>query len=336
MSKLKRLTQKSKFSSFFDRAEKLLAEKEQAINLTTLTKEVARLIMESLSEVESSMLADIRIKETEFLELNSKRWSEGLNLLKVLRQLSFEAGEDFVTARQIHPKFINSSLFGVLMRFHSSALRITSEIICLLEAGFPDGAYARWRALFELALNSLILIEHGEKAAIEYIKHSRGIMAETELKRHELTRSDSNKPLKAFDYKTLDYLLSAKPSSWQREFLKVGKIGKIIEESQLKSWHGEYLFSNALVHASSIDDRFLLAGSELSNNGMIIWKSDTGIGIPAHGTAVMLSIITCSLLTMNNPDDEDLDSLSPLVHMLLVEASAAKVSEHFNEIMSKH
>ncbi len=68
----------------------------------------------------------------------------------MLNQISIEAGMEFQKYFLTFPEYMADPLLGVLMRQHANACRITGEIILMLKGGYPDGAIARWRTLFEI------------------------------------------------------------------------------------------------------------------------------------------------------------------------------------------
>lgn len=59
----------------------------------------------------------------------------------------------------------------VLSRLHGRACQITGEIICLLRAGYADGAQARWRSLHEVSVVSVFIFDHDDQVAEQYMQH---------------------------------------------------------------------------------------------------------------------------------------------------------------------
>ena len=77
-------------------------------------------------------------------------------------------------ARGLYEKKKKNDLEEVLCRLHSRAVLRTNEILTLLKNGFPDGAFASWRSLFETTIVALIIIQEYEqdpKIAERYIKY---------------------------------------------------------------------------------------------------------------------------------------------------------------------
>ena len=84
-------------------------------------------------------------------------WKEPLDLLECLIRISFESIEKHVNKLSKDKKENNFKLTA-LVNAHARALQISNEILVLLKAGYPDGANARWRSLYELAVISFFLL----------------------------------------------------------------------------------------------------------------------------------------------------------------------------------
>lgn len=139
---------------------------------------ISHVIYKTLAETEQEEINDLNRRSDDFSSRNYNRWRAGFNKLQALKEISIEAGMEFQKQCLSNDKYLTDPLFGVLMRLHATSCRITGEIICLLKGGFPDGALARWRTLFEISVNCLVLNRYGNEAAIEYIKHGQVKSAE--------------------------------------------------------------------------------------------------------------------------------------------------------------
>ena len=80
------------------------------------------------------------------------RWSKGLGPLRMMLIASREVGELF--AEKLKRSKAKKGILKrkTLMILHMRAYRTTLEILTLIENGFPDGAYARWRTLYEITV----------------------------------------------------------------------------------------------------------------------------------------------------------------------------------------
>lgn len=66
----------------------------------------------------------------------------------------------------------NKALYDALQRLQGRACLISNEILVLLKAGFPDGAYARCRTLYETMVISSFISEQGNETAQRYLDYS--------------------------------------------------------------------------------------------------------------------------------------------------------------------
>ena len=60
----------------------------------------------------------------------------------------------------------------VLQHIHGRACQEFLEILHMLRLGFADGAYARWRSMYELCCNAKFIVTYGEQIAQRYYEQS--------------------------------------------------------------------------------------------------------------------------------------------------------------------
>ncbi len=60
----------------------------------------------------------------------------------------------------------------VLQHIHGRACQEFLEILYMLRLGFADGAYARWRSMYELCCNAKFIVTYGEQIAQKYYEQS--------------------------------------------------------------------------------------------------------------------------------------------------------------------
>lgn|GEM_PF-1639798 len=96
-------------------------------------------------------------------------WGPALDRLRALIIAAQEAGTLYVEEERRARRW--DVLDDALARCHARSCMVASEVVVLLEAGFPSGAQARWRSLHELAVTSFFLLEHGPDLAERYLLH---------------------------------------------------------------------------------------------------------------------------------------------------------------------
>ncbi len=107
------------------------------------------------------------------------RWAKGLDPLQMMLIASREVGQEFAEklARSKAKKGIVKR--EVIMALHMRACQTTMEILTLLENGLSDGAYARWRTLYEISVVALVIDLFGDVIAERYLAHDVVSMRES-------------------------------------------------------------------------------------------------------------------------------------------------------------
>lgn len=147
-----------------------------------LTDTVPLLIESTIEDLSLRILATLRAELPSRLKQDARerrgferrlhdRWGKALGLLRMALTLSREFGAGVPAAVGQIPGFHSPQLLGVLTRLHARACQVADEMVCLLEAGFADGAMARWRTVHEIAIVGFLLGTHGEKLAQRYVEH---------------------------------------------------------------------------------------------------------------------------------------------------------------------
>ncbi|MGA9100167.1 MAG: DUF5677 domain-containing protein, partial [Methanotrichaceae archaeon] len=98
-------------------------------------------------------------------------WCVPLDML--LLEIEFARATIGYYGRHISPKVPadKRNLEAALFFLQRRACVVASEIHCLLENGYADGAESRWRTLNELAITSAFLLQKGDEIAERYTKY---------------------------------------------------------------------------------------------------------------------------------------------------------------------
>ncbi|MEY8837659.1 DUF5677 domain-containing protein [Cribrihabitans sp. XS_ASV171] len=99
------------------------------------------------------------------------RWSKGLDPLRMMLIASREIGEVFAKKLAKSKAKRGIQRRETLMILHARACQTTLEILTLIENGLTDGAYARWRTLYEITVVAFFISRFGDEAARRYIAH---------------------------------------------------------------------------------------------------------------------------------------------------------------------
>ncbi len=166
--------------------------------LEAIASETVRAVVPKLGETIAdrvitelpSRLPDIRADRALFEKVLRAEWGPALDILEALTQHFYHFGRDYLLAAVRDGSAKEDIKIQVIGRLHARAVRTATEVLRLLEAGLPDGAFARWRTLHELAMVALILSDHSSELADRYQLHEtvriRGAMREFEKHQAEL------------------------------------------------------------------------------------------------------------------------------------------------------
>jgi len=107
------------------------------------------------------------------------RWAKTLDPLRMLLIASREVGQEFVEKLSKSRAKKGIVKREALVALHMRACQTTMEILVLLENGLADGAYARWRTLYELSVVAFVIDRFGDDVAERYLAHDVVSMRES-------------------------------------------------------------------------------------------------------------------------------------------------------------
>lgn len=182
---LKTLFDESIKSVVSDWLKEGLSEKEISEKLTIdRIKDTMLAIMEKSAEDSLAFFRehmyeiayDEQAKTEEFVSRQKRTWEAGLAASQTMYIMAVESAELF-------SRFVAEDLddierqpkqytFLALQHMHGRACQIFLEIFHLMRLGFADGAYARWRSMYELCCCADFIRHHGEKIAERYVNQS--------------------------------------------------------------------------------------------------------------------------------------------------------------------
>lgn len=201
------------------------------------------------------------------LNLNNK-WGECFDLYESLYCITLEACEAYIKKLEEN-KELQTDMFLVMRELHGRACQVYLEILCLLKNGFADGAYARWRTLYELTIIAFFIKKEGEETAKSYLDNAK---------------IDSNN----FDWAKCAQSLKDKKRIYFTD---------IVSQCDLSDdWDKEYKTSCKTVHANP-NGTFGRISCKEGYNFIPVGRSDKGMQLAATHACINLSqITTCFLL----------------------------------------
>ncbi|WP_237401515.1 DUF5677 domain-containing protein, partial [Rhodovulum sulfidophilum] len=218
-----------------------------------------------------------------------------------------------------------------LMILHARACQTTLEILTLIESGFPDGAYARWRTLYEITVVAFFISRFGDEVAKRYIAHdvvSARDLLENEFKfaGEVFDPSSLEGPARRIedDYEAVVELFGRSfkgPYGWAADSLGC-KAPRFQDLEQAVDWGAlppEYKWSSFKVHAGSAGTLRTL-GSILGDKIIHSGATNAGLQTPAIHTASSLLQITSLIF----PNPHQLETAVQLKALLILRDKVVK------------
>lgn len=207
-----------------------------------------------------------------FLQHNNILWQKGFDKSEMLSLMILEMA-DYYQAYYLDltDKARNTlkNRYYVLRKLHGRACQQFREILWLLRGGFADGAYARWRSLFELSVIAEFISKNDEQIAKAFIDS---------VKNKE--ERDYNWAKKAPCFATL------KPKANVNFEMIRSQCTTITED-----WRKAYKESCQVVHASPLGTLGRI-GSPNEEKVISTGASDYGLAGPAVNSAISLMHVT--------------------------------------------
>lgn len=282
-----------------------------------------------------------RKEREEFSARLHKTWEYPLRLLQLHIELAIRVGSEF--NREVRPAAVegNDLVFEALTRLHARGCQVASEVLVLLEAGFADGADARWRSLHELTVTAYLLKEHGNDLAERYLLHD---VVESYWAAKQY-RDDPEKlgpmPISDEEFTQLEHNVSSLVTrfgkdyknsyGWAAELLGVKKprFAQLERKAELGHIRPRYKLASHNVHAESKGIYFrlgLFPGSETTI--LLAGASNAGLADPGHSTALSLTQLTIALL-MSRPNSDRVTWCRVFIDL------AERIGEFFLEVHNK-
>ena len=245
----------------------------------------------------------------------TKRWGKAFDKLELFIMYNLEYGE--IVLESMNNKGKGDLKFETLLKLHARACQIAFEILELLNGGFADGAFARWRSLYEISIISNFLDDKPNELFQRYLDYFF-IETYNEMKEYQKNCEKlnyeplSNEELQIHEKKVSELKLKygsdfTKPYGWLGSFLPKDKwnFAGIEETTEFRHLRSYYKFANNYVHSGAKgflfklgmynDDKILLAG-----------PSNYGFADPAQYTALSLFHTSLPLSNFDNYMEDSL------------------------------
>ncbi|MBR5114702.1 MAG: hypothetical protein IK101_05340 [Oscillospiraceae bacterium] len=233
---------------------------------------IATMSTDSVNYLKSNMyeiVIDERARAEEFIARNEQIWAKGFVASEAMYLIVLDCAKEYnsFVRKNAQDRLADYQYrFYALTYLHGRALQQYLEIVYLLKAGFADGAYARWRSIYEISVISQFIGEQeSEELAKSYIDS-----ANTDSHNYKWAKKApcfSNSRKKNITFKDIQ--------------------DKCNEES---GWIELYRLSSKLVHASA-QGTFGRFGQPSQDENLIpVGHSDFGLALPAENAAISLAL----------------------------------------------
>jgi hypothetical protein len=254
----------------------------------------------------------------------AESWGKSFDCLRMILTACQEISKEHFRRVSKSKAKKNLALRHTLLRLHARSCQITAEIITLMEAGYADGAMARWRTLYEIEVVATVILAGGERLAESYLEHEA---VESKLAMDEYSRCQEaigcealNEGEKEQIQQEFDAAIQkngaqfGKPYGWAAKYLNVKKVrfSDLEESADRSSMRSYYKMASYSVHADTKGIFFQLS-SRGRRQHIIAGASDTGFVEPAQNTAFTLVQMTALLLNERMSDLDEQITLKTLM-----------------------
>lgn len=247
-------------------------------------------------------------KAEQFMEHNRKIWGNGFVVSGTMYLIALEAGSDInAYARTLPKDQYRDKMYRyyVLGELYGRACQQYLEIIYLVKGGFADGAYARWRSLFELSVISEFIRNNDEKVAKAY---------------YDASFKDDGR----FGWAGAAPCFAGWKKPEKIPFENVKKQCSIATDS----WNNQYKLANKVVHATPQGTFDRLGMPSGPRDFTPVGHSDYGLALPAVNAALSLSSIAADYFGLAR-------SGASIVYTRVLTKWASLIREYYTEIEAK-
>lgn len=273
---LSKVDSQEQIDNIHEKYEKIDLDKMLVDILDTQASDITRDMRDTMYE----QVTVFRAEEQEFIARQERKWYKAFVASESMYIMTLESSkryrEDIKKVTQDELKKY-SYTFNSMLHIHGRALQQFLEIITLMKNGFADGAYARWRSMYELTVIASYITENGEEVAKSFIKSS-----ETD-DRYEWARVSGLFP-------------NSKRHITFNDIQKKCGIDSTV-------WAHQYNLANKTVHASPQGTFKRLGNASIGDAVIPVGRSDYGITTAGEHSAISLAQITTMFFSIYQNDN---------------------------------
>lgn len=149
-----------------------IIEKLESIDMSEMfTKHLDFMTDSTFDYLKQSMFEEVlywRAETNEFIAHQEQKWGKCFVASEAMYVIAIESSQAY--GQYIHDNDINCKdekqfMFLALREINARTCQIFLEVLYLMKLGFADGAYARWRSMYELSIIAEFIHNNGEAVA---------------------------------------------------------------------------------------------------------------------------------------------------------------------------
>lgn len=213
-----------------------------------------------------------RARATEFMARNEQLWNKGFVVSEAMYLIVLESAQAYsdIISEMLEEELEGRNYkFTVLKQIHGRACQQYLEILHLIKGGFADGAYARWRSLFELSVISEFIKNNHEEVAKAY---------------HRASFTDDGR----YGWAGSAPCFSGRTKPEKITFEEIKKQCSMSTDA----WNNQYRLANKVVHAAPQGTFDRLGVPSGPRTFTPVGHSAYGLAPPAINAAISLSMIS--------------------------------------------
>lgn len=301
-------------------------------------KNISQQLYKDLNKDKLNMLADTRRIAEQFNKRLYNTWKRPIDNLETLIELSMESAIMFVNTFYEDAKKDDNVLFACLKNIHARAILTARECLVLLKNGYSDGAFSRWRTLYELSIIADFLYEMDDndlcRRYLDYffvqaykeenINREKGYPSHTK---------DSFESLKSnYEYIKAKYENNYTNGEygWANQTLnkKRATFRDIEDKIDMSKLRGYYKSSSAYIHGNFKASEESLGIMPNIEKLLLVGPSNYGLSIPMQNIAISLVIISITFLSTYS-------TIDTIVSCLIMRSFMEKILIEADKIQTK-
>jgi len=268
-------------------------------------KTSSRVLYKDLDKDKKNMLVENRKIVSDYNKRLYNQWKKPIDNLETIIEMSHECAEMYCETFIKEAEKEDNILFHSLRTIHARALLTSRECLVLLKNGYSDGAFSRWRTLYELSvIGGLLFAKNDDELCQRYLDYFHvQAYKEEQLNRekgHPSHTEDSFVILKEnYDYVIDKYgkEYAKGEYGWANKMLnKIATFRDIEEAADMGNLRGYYKSSSMFVHGNYKASQESLGLMPNIDRMLLVGPSNYGLSIPMQNVAISLVSITSSFL----------------------------------------